>query len=164
MIPHEWHVYWMTLAYLVATRSDDRDTHVGAVIVGEDNILRSTGYNGLPRKVEPLPGRLIRPEKYSWMEHAERNAIYNAARAGVSLRQCTMYTNGLPCVECARAIIQSGIWVVVTDKAWADADDRPEWRESHARTERMFEEAGVKHSCTEFTLQMPIRWQRGREL
>lgn len=164
MIPHEWHEYWMTMVYMVASRSDDKDTHVGAVIVGDDNILRSTGYNGLPRKVEALPGRLIRPDKYHWMEHAERNAIFNAARTGVSLRQCTMYTNGLPCVECARAVIQSGIWVVMTDKCWWDADDRPEWRDSHTRTLKMFDEAGVKHGVLDVDLQKPVRFFRGRVL
>lgn len=164
MIPAEWHAYWMTMVYMVASRSDDRDTHVGAVIVGEDNILRSTGYNGLVRKVKPLSDRLIRPEKYHWMEHAERNAIYNAARTGVCVKQCTMYTNGLPCAECARAIIQAGIWVVLTDKVWADADDRPEWQDSHRRTKAMFEEAGVKHTDIKVDLQMPVRFQRGRIL
>jgi dCMP deaminase len=134
------------------------------VVVGEDNILRSTGYNGLVRKVEALPGRLIRPEKYHWMEHAERNAIYNAAQAGVSLKNGTLYTNGLPCVECARAIIQSGILCVVTDKVWEEADNREEWKESFKRTRLMFDEAGVGHSSYAFVLQPVMRFQRGKEL
>ena len=50
-----------------------------------------------------------RPEKYDWIEHAERNAIYAAAREGRKLMGATMYLNKFPCVECARAIAQTGI-------------------------------------------------------
>ena len=48
-------------------------------------------------------------EKFFWFEHAERNAIYNAARVGMSLKDCTIYVNRFPCADCTRAIIQAGI-------------------------------------------------------
>jgi dCMP deaminase len=48
-------------------------------------------------------------EKFFWFEHAERNAIYNAARVGIAVAGCTIYINRFPCSDCARAIIQSGI-------------------------------------------------------
>ena len=41
--------------------------------------------------------------------HAERNAIYAAAREGIRLEGSTIFTPGLPCPDCARAIIQAGI-------------------------------------------------------
>ena len=51
-----------------------------------------------------------RPEKYFWFEHAERNAIIVKHRIGVSTKGCTMYlTCGIPCGDCARAIINVGI-------------------------------------------------------
>jgi dCMP deaminase len=47
---------------------------------------------------------------------AERNAIYHAARHGVSLKGCSMYVTMFPCSDCARAIIQSGIKKLITPK------------------------------------------------
>ena len=57
----------------------------------------------------------MRPEKYKWIEHAERNAVYNAARMGAALAGCTAYLNWepSPCSDCCRAFIQAGITTVV---------------------------------------------------
>ena len=52
------------------------------------------------------------------MEHAERNAIYNAARAGTPRKAARIYVEIMPCMDCARAIVQAGIGeVVVSDRA-----------------------------------------------
>ena len=71
----------------------------------------STGYNSFPRGIDDnVAERQERPEKYFWFEHAERNAIYNAARIGVSTKGCTMFlTCDIPCADCARGIINAGI-------------------------------------------------------
>lgn len=55
--------------------------------------------------------------------HAERNAIVNAARLGVSVKDTTMYmTCGIPCTPCLVEIINSGIIeLVVTKKEYYDA-------------------------------------------
>lgn len=139
-----WDRHFIRMARLCSEMSEDKHTHVGAVIVGPDNEIRSTGYNGFPRKVKSSPERFERPEKYHWFEHAERNAIYNAARIGVSTKDCTLYVQGPPCVECARSIIQSGITRVVIDKVanekWMQ---RKDWTESIARSIIMFEEAEI---------------------
>lgn len=47
------------------------------------------------------PARYERPAKYRWTEHAERNAIYNAARHGISGRRNTVCDGRLPCADCA---------------------------------------------------------------
>lgn len=100
----------MQLAVHVGQWSKDRSTKVGCVIVGSANEVRSIGYNGFPANVDDEdPSRHERPAKYAWTEHAERNAIYNAARIGVSVAGCRMYLPWFPCMDCARAIIQSGI-------------------------------------------------------
>lgn len=107
-----WRRRFLGLCDHVASWSEDRDFQVGAVIVGPGHEVRATGYNGLPRGVaDKDDSRFDRAsgEKFFWIEHAERNAIYNAARAGVSLAGCTIYVNRFPCADCARAIIQSGI-------------------------------------------------------
>lgn len=109
---HIWHQRFIGLANHISNWSEDRDFKVGAVIVGANNEIRSTGYNGLPRGINSDDNnRFDRKsgEKFFWFEHAERNAIYNAARIGVSVSDCTLYVNRYPCADCARAIIQSGI-------------------------------------------------------
>lgn len=55
--------------------------------------------------------------QYCQASHAERNAIYTAARLGHSVEGCIMYMNcGIPCFECSKAIVSSGISeIVVTD-------------------------------------------------
>jgi len=108
----EWDRRFAGLCSHIAGWSEDRDYHVGAVIVGPDREIRATGYNGLPRGVaDDEDERFDRAsgEKFFWFEHAERNAIYNAARMGVPLAGCTIYVSRFPCADCARAIIQSGI-------------------------------------------------------
>ena len=108
----KWDSRWMALAQLVATWSKDRGRKVGAVIVGPDNEVRSTGFNGIPRGVnDDVEERhdAVTGEKYLWVSHAERNAIYNAALLGVSTKHCTIYVPWYPCIECAKAIVQAGI-------------------------------------------------------
>ncbi|MDA4844493.1 deoxycytidylate deaminase [Hoeflea poritis] len=112
----KWDRRFMELADHIASWTEDRDFSVGAVIVGDDLEIRSTGYNGLPRGVKANDdARFDRAsgEKFFWFEHAERNAIYNAARMGTPLDGCTIYVNRFPCADCARAIIQSGITTVI---------------------------------------------------
>ena len=82
MTSSNWDIRWMALAQFIATWSKDRGRKVGAVIVGPDNEIRSTGYNGIPRGVnDDVEERheATNGEKYLWVSHAERNAIYNAA-------------------------------------------------------------------------------------
>jgi len=106
----------MALAQLIATWSKDRGRKVGAVIVGPDNEVRSSGFNGIPRGVnDDVEERhdAASGEKYLWVSHAERNAIYNAALLGVSTKGCTIYAPWYPCIECAKAIVQAGIGRIV---------------------------------------------------
>lgn len=161
----DWDSYFMTMAYLCSTRSKDQSSKVGAVIVGPDHEVRSTGYNSFPRHLDDGdPARQERPEKYSWFEHAERNSIYNASLVGIPVKGCRMYTPGIPCADCARAVIQSGIVEVVTDHGWDSVDNRPEWAESLQRSLRMFEEAGVAHRIWRGDLVPVVKFQRGKTL
>ncbi len=136
-----WDQYFIKMAQLVSSKSKDRSTQVGCVIVGPQNEVRSTGFNGFPRGIDDtVADRHERPAKYKWTEHAERNAIYNAARAGTSTDRCRIYVPWLPCTDCARAIIQAGI----TEVIGVDADlDNPRWAEDFALAKSMMEEAGV---------------------
>jgi dCMP deaminase len=155
-----WDDYFMTMVYLAAMRSKDSSTHIGAVIVDDLNIVVSTGYNSFVRNVnDDVLERQERPEKYFWFEHAERNAVYNAER---SIRNCRMYTNGVPCMDCARAVVQSGIKEVIVDKMWND-NNADKWVEHANRSLEMFQECGVKVRYWEGNLLNIFRYRRGEK-
>ncbi len=147
MFSDKWNKRFMELAFLVASWSKDPSTKTGAVIVGPDKEIRSTGYNGPVRGVnDDVQERLERPTKYDFFEHAERNALYNACLTGVSVKGCTMFATHAPCVDCARAIIQSGIKTVITNKIVIDeTTPKNTWRDKLSVSAQMFEEAGVKY-------------------
>ena len=147
MFSDKWHKRFMEVAELVSTWSKDPSTKVGAIVVGPDREIRSTGYNGLVRGVDDnKPERLERPTKYDFFEHAERNAVYNACLIGASLKGCVIYVTSMPCPDCARAIIQSGIKMVVTYKPEID-ENAPQntWRDKLVFSEEMFKEAGIEY-------------------
>lgn len=140
----KWDERLFQLCHLTAAWSEDRRTKVGAVIVGPANEVRAIGYNGLPRGVSGAIDLRYSPEdneKYYWFEHAERNAIYNAARAGTSTDGCRLYVSLFPCSDCARGIIQSGIVQVNTFRR-PDADKKSDHTFEVALT--MFEEAHIE--------------------
>ena len=141
-----WDKYFMSMAFFVAMKSKDKNTQVGTVIVGPDHEIVSTGFNGLPRGADDSnPDANIKPMKYLLTEHSERNSLYNACRMGVKTLGCTMYTGDIPCADCARAIVQSGIKRLVTYRWWQKngviTDD---WKASLAVAEKMLTECGVK--------------------
>lgn len=163
-----WDEYYIMLAMHIAQKSKDPSTKVGCVIVGPDNEIRSTGFNGFPRGVheknyhkiddtsrEPCENDIIevtgiderweRPAKYEWVEHAERNSIYNAARIGVSVLGCRAYLNWepRPCVECCKGFIQAGIIEVIgPNLPFPSGGTRKDWKFDVSTI--MMDESGVK--------------------
>ena len=140
----EWTDYFRELAKTVSLKSKDESTKIGAVIIDTNNSIVSTGYNSFPRGInDKIKSRQVRPEKYFWFEHAERNAIYNAARIGVSTSNCTIYLSAaIPCVDCARAISNSGIKIVYCEDSIGPLRGE-QWSKQVDRTLQMFKEAGV---------------------
>ena len=141
-----WDEYFILQAQLVALKSKDRSTKVGCVIVGDGNILLSTGYNGFPRGVnDDVDSRHERPDKYSWTEHAERNAVFNAARHGIKLAGSRAYLNfePNPCADCTRALIQAGIVEIIgPNRSFVGKGTGVHYHINYA--EEMLKEAGVK--------------------
>lgn len=136
-----WDKRFLDLAKHISTWSKDPSTQVGAVAVRERRIL-ATGYNGFPRGVADLPGRLNdRNEKLLRTVHAEANIIAQAARSGVSLNKATIYVwPFLPCSSCCTSLIQAGIErVVVPDMPIPDR-----WAVSFKMSQQMFEETDVE--------------------
>ena len=153
MLTPTWDEYFLGMIKPVSTRSKDPNTKIGCVIVGPDREIRTTGYNSFVRGLrDNVPERLVRPEKYWWTEHAERNAIYNAARVGTPLKDCTLYVSTLPCVECARAIVSVGIREVVNSEQavarWVQTATT--YQDHFARMYTMFAECGVAIRSVDF--------------
>lgn len=136
-----WDEYFMGVAMLAAGRSKDPNTQVGACIVSPENIIISTGYNGMPKGCsdDEFPwARTGEETKYPFVVHAELNAILNAN--GRDLRGSRLYVALFPCNECAKAIIQSGVREVLylSDK-YADTP-------ATIASKRMMDAAGVKYT------------------
>lgn len=149
---YTWDQYFMTMAYLVSMRSKDPSTRVGAVIVGHNNEVRSTGYNGLPVGVTDVAERYEDVYfKSIASNHAEENAILHCARIGVPTQNCTMYTIWQPCAMCSKMIIQTGIKKVVFDKMFPGNDPslQENWKENMAISIDMLLEAGVEVMCVQ---------------
>ncbi len=139
-----WDKRFFELVDVVASWSEDTSRKIGAVIVGPSNEIRATGFNGLPRGV--CAGDAERHskedgEKYYWYEHAERNAIFNAARIGVPLEGCIIYANLFPCADCARAIVQSGLKAL---KTYTPPESDPTYQRSFLVSKALLEEGGVE--------------------
>jgi dCMP deaminase len=133
------------MCYIIATRSKDESTKHGCVIVTPDNRVMSTGYNSFPSGInDNVKERQshINGEKYFYIEHSERNAIYSAAKYGITLNGCRLYVQGTPCADCARAIIQAGIKKLVTHKQALDRSGH--WQEDIEFAFNMLREAGVE--------------------
>jgi dCMP deaminase len=107
-----WSEYFMGFAEHAAKKSKDT-TQVGAVLVGPDNEVRLTAYNGPPRGVLDLSRRRERPTKYLFASHAEANLVAFAAREGIRTTGCTVYVTHAPCAACARTLIQAGVRAIV---------------------------------------------------
>ena len=120
----KWDDYFMYVAQVVSIKSKDPRCAVGAVIVSQDNIVLSTGFNGLARGVHDYEEILHdADEKIKIICHAENNAILNAARVGGHpLQGSTIYVTKFPCLSCCNAIIQAGIKRICTHDSeyWKD--------------------------------------------
>lgn len=131
----------MDLASRAATGSPNRIRQVGAAILTCDGAEPITGCNTFPEGVADLDWRHEGDGRLVWMEHAERNAIFAAARLGRALEGATIASTFFPCIDCARAIVQTGIVRLVSPEP--DLDD-PLWGPTFPRSRIILEEGGVE--------------------
>lgn len=102
-----WHQYFIGLAQHASTRSKDPRTRVGAVAVDKDHGVIATGYNGFPYGVKDTPDNW--ENKDAFVVHAEENLIAHAARCRGGLKDATVYSTHVPCLRCARLLVQCGV-------------------------------------------------------
>jgi len=133
----------MKIAEIVSTRSTCIRKKVGAVIVKDKRIL-STGYNGAPRNLKHCLDIGCIREKNNIPSgtrhelcrgvHAEQNAIIQAAIHGSVIDGATLYCTHMPCILCAKMIINANIKRVVFKIKYPDNESL-----------KFFDEAGVKY-------------------
>lgn len=130
----------MDAAIAAARLSPNRVRKVGALLVPLHGQALSA-CNTFPRGIHDTDHRHLGNGRLVWMEHAERNAIFAAARAGLATEGASLTSTFFPCIDCARAIVQSGIRHVHTlPPELAD----PVWGESFVHSRVILEEGGVK--------------------
>ncbi len=106
-----WKEYFMGIAESIAQRGTCDRAFVGAVIVNNDNRIVSTGYNGSISRDEHCidTEHKIRDNHCIRTIHAEQNALYYCAKEGIKVKGCSIYVTHFPCLNCTKALIQSGI-------------------------------------------------------
>lgn len=109
-----WDQYFLKLAMLASERATCPRMHCGCVLVKNKNVI-STGYNG------SIPGDdhcedvgcLVVENHCQRTNHAEMNALTQAAKYGNSVEGATAYVTNMCCTTCAKAVISAGIKRVV---------------------------------------------------
>ena len=143
-----WDKRFLELAKLASSWSKDPSTKVGAVIVDDQNIIVSVGFNGFPKGIQDDDRLNHRDSKYQIIVHAENNALMFAKRP---LDGCTIYTYPfMPCPRCAGMIIQSGIKRIVT---YENTISRHRWDIDFVISRELFHEAKI----------ILEEWPNGRE-
>ncbi len=132
-----WDQYFLKLAMLASERATCPRMHCGCVLVRHKNVL-ATGYNG---SLPGLPhcddvGCLIVDDHCIRTNHAEMNAITQAARNGVSIAGATAYVTNMPCTTCAKALIGAGIKRVVVFSDYHSTHAETFFRDADVRLDR----------------------------
>jgi dCMP deaminase len=116
---------------------------VGAVLVGSRGIIAQSA-NILPPALksrhEAQNSTITEEQRYHFIEHAERAAIFQALLAGESLQGATIYCTRFPCSDCARAIVWAGIRRAVFATGYTG---EARWLESQRAAMHILRKAGV---------------------
>lgn len=121
MLRPNWDQYFLKLAMLAAERATCPRMHCGCVLVKDKNVI-ATGYNG------SIPGDdhcedvgcMIVDNHCIRTNHAEMNALMQAAKNGHSVNGATAYVTNMSCTTCAKALIAAGIKRVVVFSEYHD--------------------------------------------
>lgn len=137
--------YFMSMAFLAATRSTCLRRQVGAVLVKNKHVL-ATGYNGPPKGMKHceetgcLRKELNIPsgERHEICRglHAEQNAIIQAAVFGISIDESVIYVTDTPCVVCAKMLINAGVKEIIYAGDYPDELAREMIEESKLKIKR----------------------------
>lgn len=149
--PNKWDSFFFCTALTASRLSKDPSTKVGAVVVKNGKVV-STGFNGFPQGFPDDPNLLNdRDQKIKLTEHAERNALNQAAANTGNLAGSEIYVTHCPCMDCAKGIINSGI-----KKVKYLSYPKFEERWNFPETKKVFDACGVEvvPYSPEFTVEV----------
>ncbi|MFH1867129.1 MAG: dCMP deaminase family protein [Patescibacteria group bacterium] len=166
-----WDEYFMQIALTAAERAHCIWANIGAAIARvrkeKKPIILSTGYNGPVRDAPHCDkvGCKCRYDNGKKKEgkncigsHAEMNAITNAADAGISIANSTLFVTLSPCLECAKHIVNSiGIKKVVYLEKYSKVFGEKE-KEANAAI-KFFKKRNK--ACKRFKGRLVVRDSRG---
>lgn len=148
--PPDWNDWFLRIAYEVSYKSKDQKTKIGSVIVKDKQVIK-IGYNGFPAKIDDnIKERHERPAKYEWTVHSEANAICAAAKYGAQVNDSQLFTLAVPCRECFKLIISSGIKEVFYHSLFQvewDQHYRDYWKNHVEFVLNLSKESGVDLIC-----------------
>lgn len=152
-----WDQYFMTQSHLLSLRSTCTRLAVGATIVRDKRIIAG-GYNGsiiggvhcIDEGCYVIDNHCVRTI------HAEMNALLQCAKFGVKTDGAEIYVTHFPCLQCCKAIIQSGITAVYYAQDY----------KNHPYAVELFEQANVKvkHVPLEYDITALEQQQRHVQL
>ena len=128
---------FMNMALLARKRATCDRKHVGAIIT-KNNLMVATGYNGSPAGLahcddeDHLLKNIEGRDSCIRTLHAESNAL---DQAGQGAKGGIIYTTVIPCYDCAKRIINSGLTAVYYDEYYNSR--------STELVEALFESAGI---------------------
>ncbi|MCX6783277.1 MAG: deaminase [Candidatus Levybacteria bacterium] len=115
--------FYMRIAEETALLSSAIRLKVGGIAVKDDKII-SIGYNGTPSGWDNnceymLDGKLKTKDE---VIHSEINILMKIARSNESSLNCILFLTHSPCIECAKAIYQSGIGKIIYKEDFRSMD------------------------------------------
>ena len=113
---------YMRMAKEVSCLSPDLETQVGALLLSPEGKIIASSFNGFLRGAPDDELPVAGSEKYQYMQHAERNLLYNCAYEGIRTKDTTIVCTLSPCLECLRACFASGVKTIIFNELYRKFD------------------------------------------
>lgn len=133
---------WLRECYNYSRKGNHPSTHNAALLIKKDKVILR-GLNILPPGVKETRSRFTGKEKHIYLNHAERDVIFKAAKAGIKTKELTMVMPWLPCINCANAIITAGIKKLIVHRQMIERTDK-KWVKELKNAMKILTEAKVK--------------------
>lgn len=129
-----WPEYWMSVAVAVSKQANCKGRSVGAVIVKDGSCVVASGFNRTSFQIDDCKaGGCYRCSNRDKFEpgtgydlcvclHAEQSCIIMAAKHGISIKGCDVYTTMKPCLTCAKTMLELEIETVWYMDDWKHPD------------------------------------------
>jgi dCMP deaminase len=133
---------WLKECFEYAKISKHPTTHNAALLIKDGNVILR-GANILPSGVKDKPERYEGEKRHLYPNHAERDLVYRAAKEGIKTDGLTMVMPWIPCINCANAVISSGIKKLIVHKMMVE-NTREGWQQELKNAIEILKEASVE--------------------